>query len=922
MAKKSKKKKSAEEVRSDITNGIVDAIKNGCPPWRQPWLGGSGNNCGWPTNFTSKRRYTGINPVVLMMSGFASKFWGTGYQWSSIGGILKGKRHEWGAHIRKGEKSTHIVFFRMIPKKDDSGQPETNSAGEQKRIPLLRTSPVFNVEQIVAPDAGVMERKRKVDELKAHAKSLRIKGYSSMTKAVLAQAIHEEIDRRLDAFRVKELDIAVNSDPDFEPAEQLMAATQADIRHGGSRAFYRRRPDDFIQLPEKKVFHTMSDYYETAFHELFHWGEDEDRVGRHKDHDYAFGELVAELGACFILTELGVPLADEMIESSQGYLKGWLDKMGGDHKYLFRASTQASKVADYLLSFVGMENAPYQHEESGESEEEVTERKGNDKFPRFVIAKGDLNRNPVYWNSEDRVWEQEEDNATVYADQQKACWEHHDLMMESLEGRECTRYIAPIYIELYGEKPNLQQLKDWLEQAVRIVVNSPQYGNGPENAVGLLIADFEETREIAPHAWSYAAIAFVLLSWAPPLALVGGGLVMLIAWINGEQVAQQTTPHKTRRFRTSRLVITVKIFVVVLGFLLIPALVMSAAGVGAPPTKLSWILGAGIVITAVFIVVNWVAQRGITDTIFRGRNEAYDQFRDSGGDPFWDGPFLSGTFNTDSDTVRYGGRPEPEYQGPQPDPNWDMQCPRCAAKIPHDNMGCWHCGYNWGYPDWEFQCSDCGVRVPTEYGCWHCGDHSMITLGTSTVMFLLGLVIGVVLMAPRLRSALDNLKPEAANYVLLGAALFGSVVVAGWMGLAAVAVAYVLFVLFGLRNERVAKVMDKLRSAASIQQRDADERAEADDDVIVQLVTDWDANDEGDGATPKGIRELALERNVLMPPNSLDRLVEAGRLQKLQSGRYRAVGFSDENTVADAPLDESSNGQSRNRLTEQEEAPV
>ncbi len=173
----------------------------------------------------------------------------------------------------------------------------------------------------------------------------------------------------------------------------------------------------------------------------------------------------------------------------------------------------------------------------------------------------------------------------------------------------------------------------------------------------------------------------------------------------------------------------------------------------------------------------------------------------------------------------------------------------------------------------------------------------MLSLGTSTVMFLLGLVVGVVLAAPRLRAAMDGMKPEVANYVLLGAALFGSVVTAGWLGLAAVLTAFVLFVLFGLRNERVAKVVDRLRQATAIQQRDAEERAEADDDVIVKLVTDWDAKDEGDGATSQGIRELAMERNVVVPPGSLDRLVETGRLVKLESGRYRAVGYQDENTV-------------------------
>lgn len=368
MAKEKKERKSADQLRNEITQNIVDAIKNGCPPWRKPWVGGE--NGGWPINFISKRRYSGINPIILMMSGYDSKNWGTAKQWSSIGSVKNGKRQEWGSHVRKGEKATHVVFFSMIPKKDPkTGQVELNSKGEEQKFPLLRTNPVFNIDQITGPSVEIMEAKRTKDDLMSHAKFLRIKDVSDLDKNKLAQVICDEIDRRLDVFRAKEVDIVNNNDLDFEPAERLIAATGANIQHGGSKAFYRPS-GDYIKLPEKKLFETMSDYYETTFHELFHWSENKARCGRHPDHDYAFGELVAELGACFILAELGVPLADKMIESSQGYLNSWLSKMGGDSKYLFKASTQASKVADYLLGHIGMGNIPYE----GTHEEDELER--------------------------------------------------------------------------------------------------------------------------------------------------------------------------------------------------------------------------------------------------------------------------------------------------------------------------------------------------------------------------------------------------------------------------------------------------------------------------------------------------------------------------------------------------------------------
>lgn len=83
---------------------------------------------------------------------------------------------------------------------------------------------------------------------------------------------------------------------------------------------------------------------------------------------------------------------------------------------------------------------------------------------------------------------------TVFADATQVCWEHHDLLMEAVGDRPCHRFVAPIYLEVFGEKPNLADLRNWLEKAVRIVVDSSKYGLGPQGTVGVLIADFEETR--------------------------------------------------------------------------------------------------------------------------------------------------------------------------------------------------------------------------------------------------------------------------------------------------------------------------------------------------------------------------------------------------------------------------------------------
>lgn len=123
-------------------------------------------------------------------------------------------------------------------------------------------------------------------------------------------------------------------------------------------------------------------------------------------------------------------------------------------------------------------------------------QRGDSKFPRFIIAKSDDLYNPVYWDSENNEWQKDENKATVYANQINALWEHHHLMLESLKGFEKHTFVAPICIDIYGRKPDIGEIREWLQNAVRIVLNTPQFGNGPiKDSVGLLIADFGKIKE-------------------------------------------------------------------------------------------------------------------------------------------------------------------------------------------------------------------------------------------------------------------------------------------------------------------------------------------------------------------------------------------------------------------------------------------
>src|SRR3546814_9208650 len=62
-------------------------------------------------------------------------------------------------------------------------------------------------------------------------------------------------------------------------AEALIAATGADFRIGGERAFYVPSAD-YIQVPPQPAFFEQINYYRTCFHELGHWTGHASRLAR------------------------------------------------------------------------------------------------------------------------------------------------------------------------------------------------------------------------------------------------------------------------------------------------------------------------------------------------------------------------------------------------------------------------------------------------------------------------------------------------------------------------------------------------------------------------------------------------------------------------------------------------------------------
>lgn len=281
------------QIRESITERIVAALEKGRKPWMRPWS--VDPNMGHPTSMSTKKTYNGINPILLDIAGmdreFQGKYWATFAQWKKMG-----------AAVNAGEKATWIVFFNTVTKKAKEEDEK------DEKFALMKYFAVFNIDQV---------------------------GGTEVDRFRPTPGTNEGL-------------------PSFELADETIKATNASIGHGGNSAFFRPAETfQTIKLPFKSKFDAIESYYSTLFHELSHWADH--ALGakmskRFGDDDYFFGELVAEISACYLSEACDIPKGKRWGDSVD-YLGSWIEKMKKDNSYVLKAASRASQVSDYILNF-------------------------------------------------------------------------------------------------------------------------------------------------------------------------------------------------------------------------------------------------------------------------------------------------------------------------------------------------------------------------------------------------------------------------------------------------------------------------------------------------------------------------------------------------------------------------------------------
>lgn len=272
-----------------ITEAILKALDEGVAPWRKPWVTRDGGHF---RNLKSGKPYRGMNIMLLACAGFDSPYWVTYKQAKELGG-----------EVRKGEKATKIIFWKILEKDVVKGDGTTGV----DKIPLMRYYNVFNVEQC-------------------------------------------------DGLEVPEPQPEPSGFDPIEAAEQIWEGWEGrpTLNHGGSEAYYRPTTDS-IQMPKPEDFESPEAYYGTLFHEMGHATGHESRLARKGvtdpimfgSHTYSQEELIAEITSLLVCGAVGI---EQTFDNSVAYIQTWRERIKEDGpQVVIRAAQQAQKAADLLV---------------------------------------------------------------------------------------------------------------------------------------------------------------------------------------------------------------------------------------------------------------------------------------------------------------------------------------------------------------------------------------------------------------------------------------------------------------------------------------------------------------------------------------------------------------------------------------------
>ncbi|UOB18576.1 zincin-like metallopeptidase domain-containing protein [Abyssalbus ytuae] len=341
-----------EDIYQLITDRIVSKLKEEVK-WEKEW-GGDKEGYVIAYNFDSKKPYRGVNAFML----------GSMYMYNPDFPLLR---------------NPYYLTFKQIQK--HKGKLKKNTAG----FPVMYYTFLFKIQQDKPKlDFATYDKNKAIDFVKKNFNKINFlreefKKGKTPKENLIGIFLNKSripilkyyyvfngeditgIDFDLDNFKGRGKISKINntSNEKLQVPESIIKnypSPKPKLKFGGERAFYSPAKD-LVQMPNIEQFKYVQAYYTTFFHELIHCSGSKKRLDRLKpgakfgSKDYAFEELIAELGASFLSAEAGI--LHYTFRNSVAYIKGWrkelLNQVKKDNKFIFKAASQAQKATDYIL---------------------------------------------------------------------------------------------------------------------------------------------------------------------------------------------------------------------------------------------------------------------------------------------------------------------------------------------------------------------------------------------------------------------------------------------------------------------------------------------------------------------------------------------------------------------------------------------
>lgn len=312
-------------IANIVADRLIETINTtGSLPWVKPWT----------MDKPSVKVLDGVTTVVVPVHAWSR----TGVPYKGVNNLLLRRSGEYitfnqakkeGGKVKKGAKSSVIVYWQMLKKELEDIDPAT---GEKKvvQIPMLKYYNVFHIDDVEGLEAKHHPEPVEVKIPKWHyepVEGIDASSYNPAAESIIASYISR-------------------------------AATLGLEREGNSDRAYYSPYEDKVVVPNVTQFADIAEYYSTLFHELGHSTGHSTRLNRFTgtaanaafgSEEYSREELVAEITAASMLSYLSLESGNSF-RNSAAYVKSWSEHIKEDPMMFITAAARADKAIDLLLN--------------------------------------------------------------------------------------------------------------------------------------------------------------------------------------------------------------------------------------------------------------------------------------------------------------------------------------------------------------------------------------------------------------------------------------------------------------------------------------------------------------------------------------------------------------------------------------------